>query len=98
MYLATGTPLFNIRGNMYWWIKTTHEGRLVILGPYATEGEASDFAFQQLGTDFEVFDLPTRDKARATSMIKARILKQTSSLDTALQRARHKLPDGGVQK
>lgn len=83
---------------MYWWIKATHEGRLVILGPYSTEGEASGFGFQRLGTDFEVYDLPTRDKARATSMIKARILKQTSNLDTALQRARHKLPDEGVAK
>ena len=82
---------------MYWWIKTTHEGRLVILGPYGTESEANEFGLEHFGNNYEAFDLPTRDKARATSMIKARILKQTSNLDTALQRARHKIPEEGVK-
>lgn len=77
---------------MYWWIKTAHEGRLVILGPYNSEEEASQFGFQKLGSDFETYDLPTRDKSRATSMIKARILQQTSNLGIALQRAKHNLP------
>ena len=77
---------------MYWWLKTTYEGKLVILGPYATEELASEFGLEKFGENFEAIDLPTRDKSRATSMIKARILKQTSNLGTALQRARHQLP------
>lgn len=70
-----------------------HEGKPVILGPYRTEEEASNFGFQRLGSNFETYDLPTRDKARAASMIKARILQQTSNLDTALQKVRHQLPE-----
>ena len=78
---------------MYWWLKTTYEGRPLILGPYGTEQLANEFGFKHFGADFEAYELPTRDKSRATAMIKARILQQTSNLDTALQKVRHKLPD-----
>ena len=79
---------------MYWWVWAMHEGRPVIFKPpYTTEEEANQYGFRKLGSNFEVLQLDSRDVGRATSTVKRIIFEQTSNLDTALQRARHKLPD-----
>lgn len=83
---------------MAWWIKASSQGRPVVLGWYNTEEEANTVGFQQLGGDFEAYELPTTDKARATAMIKAKILNQTSDLDMALRRVSHKLPNNPGDK
>lgn len=77
---------------MFWWIVTTFKGQPVILGPYTSEEEASQVGFEKLGGNFESYELPTRDKSKATSMIKARILNKTSDLETALRKAKHQIP------
>ena len=70
-----------------------HEGRPVVFKPpYTTEEEASEYGFSKMGGDFEVAQLNTRDVAQATRAIKRIIFEKTSSLDIALQRARHDLP------
>lgn len=77
---------------MAWWISTFHNGRLVVLGCYATEEEANQTGFEKLRGEFEAHELMTIDKGKATAMIKAKVLEQTENLDLALKRARHKLP------
>lgn len=64
----------------------------MILGPKNSEEEASQYGFQKFGGEFDVHELPTRDKTRATSMIKAKIFDQSSDLEKALQKARHQVP------
>ena len=71
-----------------------HEGRIIVFKPpYTTEEEANQYGFSKLGSNFEVIQLNTKDVAQATRAIKRIIFERTSSLDTALQRARHKLPE-----
>ena len=78
---------------MYWWVWATHEGRPVVFKPpYTTEDEASEYGFSKLGSNFEVIQLNTKDVAQATRAIKRIIFERTSSLDTAMLRARHDLP------
>jgi hypothetical protein len=85
---------------MPWWLWSISEGgKLGVFSPsYATEGEASAYGFEKLGSNFEITELTTRDRAVATRAIKRIIFDRTSNLDKALERARHKLPDEGVQK
>jgi len=75
-----------------WWIKTTSiEGRLVLIGAYNTEEEATSYGFSKFGNNFEAIWLPTRDQAKATRMAKKQMFDQVGDLDRALQRARHKV-------
>jgi len=75
-----------------WWVKTTSgDGRLVIIGAYNTEEEATSYGFSKLGNNFDVIWLPTRDQAKATRMAKKQMFDQVGDLDRALQRARHKV-------
>jgi len=80
---------------MYFWVWAMSGGRIAVFKPpYTTEEEASEYGFSKLGSNFEVAQLNTRDVAQATRAIKRIIFDRTSSLDIALQRAKHKLPDG----
>jgi len=79
---------------MYWWVWAMHEGKPVVFKPpYTTEEKASEYGFSKLGSNFEVIQLSTRDIAQATRAVKRIIFERTSSLDIALQRAKHKLPE-----
>jgi len=79
---------------MYFWVWAMHEGKPVVYSPpYVTEEEASEYGFSKLGSNFEVESLSTRDVAKATRAIKRIIFERTSSLDIALQRAKHKLDE-----
>jgi hypothetical protein len=65
--------------------------RSVLLGPYPTEDKANEVGMQQLGNiPFEVIMLPTRDRGKATQMLRARKLNSGQDLDQSLQRVRHK--------
>lgn len=71
-----------------------HRGKPAVFAPpHNSEGEASEWGFQHLGSNFEVKELTTRDMAKATRAVKRMVFDRTLSLDTALQRARHQLPD-----
>lgn len=79
---------------MFFWIWAMHEGKPVVFKPpYTTEESANEYGFSKLGSNFEVIQLNTRDVNQATRAIKRIIFERTSNLDTALQRARHKLPE-----
>ena len=77
---------------MYYWIYGRYNGKLVILGCKSSEEEANQYGYEKLDFNFDVVGLPTKDRGRATSMIKARVLDKTANIDTALQRASHREP------
>lgn len=82
-------------GGEWYWIVTRFpypDGKLVIIGPKQTEEEANEFGFQKLDSPFEIHALQTRDRGRATSQLKAKLLDSTSNLGTALQHAQHQTP------
>lgn len=78
-------------GRDYHYVVATYRGRRVLLGPYATEDEANEIGFEKLDVPFQVHTLPTKDRARATSILKAEVLSETASLGESLRRIRHKL-------
>ena len=62
----------------YWWVAFTKEDKkgnikIFILGPFNTENEAEDRVRKFNTGDYSVVELPTKDKTRASSMIKAQI-------------------------
>lgn len=73
----------------YYWIYGNHNGRLFVLGCKSSEEEANQFGYEKLEIPFDVIGLPTKDRGRATSMIKARVLDNTADIDYSLQRASH---------
>ena len=78
----------------FWVWAISEQGKLAVFKPaYNTEEEASEYGFHHLGSNFEIKELMTRDIAEATRAIKRIVFERTSNLDTALQRARHKLPE-----
>jgi len=86
----------------YYWIMATHQptGRAVILGPYATEDQASQVGFEKIDGPFEVLPLPTRDTGRATKMLKYKRFDRSARLEEALKRAKHDVntPQSGGRK
>lgn len=63
----------------------------VLLGPYPSEDVASTTGMDRLGNImFEVIELPTRDRGKATQLLRARKLNSGSGLDNALRRVGHK--------
>ena len=74
---------------IYYWIVAQHQGRTLIIGPKITEEDANRMGFDKLDGNFDVVALPTRDRGKATSMIKARILDRTGDIDEATKRFRH---------
>jgi hypothetical protein len=73
----------------YWWIKANYNGRLIVIGPKATEEEAYRTGYEKLECPFDVIELGTKDRAKATAHFKERRLEETGSLDLALKRAKH---------
>lgn len=76
----------------YWMYGVMDDGRPVVLGPSSSEGEA-----YQSGAGLErveVFKLPTTDKARATSMIKAKLVGRGGggNWTEAMRRMSHQRP------
>lgn len=65
--------------------------RSVLLGPYSDEAKCDSIALQRLGNiSYEIIALPTRDRSKATQMLRAKKLNAGQDLDSALQRVRHK--------
>lgn len=77
----------------YWWVVASFQGRTVIIGPKETEEDANRFGYGQLECPFNVVMMPTRDKARASAMLKARKLEKEGNLGGALERMMHKPPN-----
>lgn len=80
------------KGGLWHWVTTVYQGRRVILGPYDTEEKANAVGFEKLENNYEVVELPTRDRARATQQIRHRYFEKGDGLDTVLKRMMHKAP------
>lgn len=80
-------------GREFFWIVADFRGRLVILGPLADPMEAQNFAYQKLDCPFEIVPLKTRDRAKASAMIKAKKLANTGNLGNSIQRSMRKAPE-----
>ena len=77
-------------GRDFFYICTKQDGRQVLLGPYNDEREAEDIAVEKLNTAYEVVSLPTKDRSKATQMIRHRMLRGSGGdLATSLKRMRH---------
>lgn len=85
----------------YYWIVTTLTDpksgakRMVVIGPKSNESEANTYAYEKLDANcsFDIVGLPTKDRGRATSILKAKRLTQTSNLSQSLQPTMH---EGGL--
>lgn len=80
----------------YWWAYAVYQGKLLIDGWYPSENEAYQFASRRIPVHFEVVELATRDKWRATRAIKHLTLEATNDIDFAIKRARHTKPEEGL--
>ena len=79
---------------MYWWVTTVSSGgKFCIFGPYDSEESANDYGFSHFGTNFEVEQTAYKDVGKSTRILKKKRFDTIHDLDTALQRAGHKLPD-----
>lgn len=88
--VITRKPAIPHIGRDYTYIVTKQDGRMVLLGPYNDEREAEEMAVSKINTDYEVVQLPTRDRAKATQMLRHKILRSDGGdLATALKRMRH---------
>ena len=74
----------------YWYVfGTTDTGQPVFLGPYNSEGEATNIAVEKFSGDYEVVGLNTRDRSRATQEMRHKLIARGSSLSKALTRMKH---------
>jgi len=80
-------------GTWWWAFGQTEKGKRALLGPFSSETEAHERADKL--DDMELFQLDTRNQARATQEIKAILLKRGSTADDALTRQLH---EKGLQR
>ena len=73
--------------NWAWWAWDTQTR--TIIGPKATEDEINQVAFQTIDADFRIFYLNTKNKARAVSQIKARLIAESHNLQDSMRRFHH---------
>jgi len=74
----------------YWFISciSPESGRLIVLGEYPNKDEAERTAFPKLSS-YEVFSMPTKDRAKATQHAKYMQWQKHSNLEQAIKRAKH---------
>lgn len=82
----------------YYWIVANMGGRLVLIGPKDTADEANSFAYQKIDVPFQVVPLHTRNRATATSRVKAMRLDATGDLSLSVGRAMHQAPQDYKKK
>ena len=77
-------------GGNYWYLVTKQDGRMVLLGPYGDEPEAAGVAMEKINTDYEIVQMPTRDRAKATQLLRHKILQGNGgNLEDSLRRMKH---------
>lgn len=75
---------------MYWWCLGMASGKTILIGPYDSEADAVEAGFRAFdGGNFETYELKTRDRAKATQMVKYKIHEGGKSLDEAMQPISH---------
>ena len=83
-------PIYHYPGQKYWYLMgvTKEKGKVVALGPFVGESEASGELAKL--ADGELFQYSTRDLAKATRQMKAELLSRgDASPDDALKRMLH---------
>ena len=77
-------------GQDYSYIVTKQDGRMVLLGPYNDDREAGSIAMEKIIGDYEIVQMSTRDRAKATQMLRHKLLKgDGGDLSVVLRRMRH---------
>jgi len=77
-------------GPNYSYIVTKQDGRMVLLGPYNDDREAGSIAMEKITGDYEIVQMPTRDRAKVTQMMRHKLLSGNGgNLTDALRRMRH---------
>ena len=77
-------------GRDWFYIVTKQNGRMVLLGGYDTPQEAEEIATEKLNTAYEVVPMPTRDRAKATQMLRHKMLRGNGgNLEDSLRRMKH---------
>lgn len=83
-------PVMPHIGRDYWYIVTKQDGKMVLLGSYGTEQEAEEIAMQKITTDYEIIALATKDRAKATQMLRHKMLKGNGgNIEDSLRRMKH---------
>ncbi len=76
----------------YWWIWGDTGTRRIVWGAYNSRDEAYRIAISKLNVgNFECVELPTRDEAAASRMLRARLLNESTpeTIDSAFARFKH---------
>lgn len=75
---------------LHYWVVARLESKEVLLGPFTTRERANAEGYLT-NTYFEVFEWPTKDRARATQIYKEVRLQKTQDLGKSLERVSHTL-------
>lgn len=74
----------------WWWILGESEGRFYLWGPYNSWDKANEMGSEKFDSDFDTMELPTRDEAKASRMVKAKRLGAGESLGEATTKLHHR--------
>jgi len=74
----------------YYWLYKEVDGKPYLIYGGETEEEAQQKGLEELGTDFRIKRLPTRNIGTASSLMKGNRLEITRDLRQASRRMRHK--------
>lgn len=75
----------------YYYLACKLDGRMILLGPYDTSEEAYAVGAKKLSTPYEVVALKTKDRSKATSIMRHKILNSSSDLGLSLRRMKHRI-------
>ena len=79
-------------GRDWAYLVTKSNGRIVLLGPYTDAQEAEEVATNKITTVYEVVLLATRDRSKATQMLRHKMLQgQGGKLEDSLRRMKHQI-------
>ena len=79
----------------YWYNYAIYNGRLIVDGFYFSEQEALQFGSKNIPVGYKTVNIATRDRSKATQIIKRRVWEETNDIDMALRRAKHERKGGG---
>jgi ABC-type molybdenum transport system ATPase subunit/photorepair protein PhrA len=76
-----------------WWVTgRKKDGKMTLLGSFDSEEEASDVMYSAFSNDTgRCHYLNTRDKSRATSLLKYLLFSETHDLDGSMKRISHSM-------
>jgi len=75
----------------YWWIVAKVDGNPFLVFGGATEDEARQRGIEQVGSDFQLKQYPTRNLQAASAFFRGKRLEETHNLREASRRISHKI-------